>query len=647
MLSIALSLAHLIGSNDSLYESGAHLAAPIGSLSRGVTSFGADIVDSRLYVFGGYFGKPHDYSAAGQSDVFERFELADTARVERLEGGVAMQGAALVAVQHDLVRVGGMIADNAPGEPARLRSVTDVMCFDTLTSKWTKLLDIPTSRSSHDAEIVGSRLVVIGGWTLFPGEKARFVEDALVLDLAARDSAWKSFKAPSKRRALTTARLGERVVAIGGLDSGGDITPLVEFFDPVSGAWSDGPAFPGEAFGVAACAVGDHVLASGKDGSIWRLDLDATHWRRVGELTFPRFFHQMVADSNGATWILGGIDEMRANGRVKHIERFVESSSNTVVRAHVIDAPFAARNRMGVLVDGDRVLFFGGNRSLKQHDFEPDDFQDACAELDLATLAWTPRDALPVRRQSLSTWVVAGTKSGIALGGFGMIDERAASQNNGFRWDFSASRWSRDARLTLPTPRTQFVLVEHAGVLFACGGLDYDTVRGDDAFVHPTDVMRLDIEDPTRGWRDAGFALSKPRRACGSAVVDGKLFLVGGMREEFALVDDCEAIDLASGTSTAIASPRAARTSATLVEIAGKLYLCGGSSRRGGGELAPDDSIEVYDLRTNAWSVLVEQLPLAMRHVQAFVLRERLVLMSAHVEGDPKLRIVFVTPGTR
>jgi N-acetylneuraminic acid mutarotase len=646
MLSLALTLTSLLAS-DALPGASPRLAAPVGEMSRGLTSFGAEVVDGRAYVFGGYFGKPHEYSSAGQSDAFTSFDPAQPARSTALPGGGAMQGAVLVANGRDLLRVGGMVAENATGEPSRLRSVSSAMRFDTAQQTWSKLPDMPTGRSSHDAECVGSKLVVVGGWTLSPGEAKRFAEDALVLDLAAPSPAWKSYAAPAKRRALSAARLGNRVVAIGGLDADGESTKRVDFFDPATGAWTEGPAFPGEPFGVAACTVGDHVLASGKDGAIWRLDANAAQWQRVGALAFPRFFHQMIAGADGSAWILGGISEMRAEGRVKHIERFVETAAEPTVGAFEIDAPLVAKNRFGLLVDGDRALFFGGNRSLQQHDFKPDDFQDGCFELDLGTFAWTKRTELPERRQTFATIMRNGEEAGLAVGGFGTTEDRATAKATAFRWDFAGSTWSPAADLTLPKPRTQFALVQSGNQLFACGGLDYDPARGDDgAFVHPTDVLRFDLADPARGWRDAGFALSNPRRAFAGAVHGGKLYLVGGMREEFTLVDDCEAVDLATGKSTPIAAPRTSRTSASLVEIGGKLYLCGGSSRRGESGLAPDTSIEVYDPQTNSWSVLVEALPYDMRHVQAFALRGRLVLVSAHIEGAPKLRVVIVTPGS-
>ena len=80
------------------------------------------------------------------------------------------------------------------------------------------------------------------------------------------------------------------------------------------------------------------------------------------------------------------------------------------------------------------------------------------------------------------------------------------------------------------------------------------------------------------------------------------------------------------------------------VALGDELYLCGGSSKNASGALEPDTSIEVYDPRQDAWRTLTVSLPAGMRQVQAFAMRGRLVVVSSHVEGDPKLRVAVITP---
>ncbi len=619
---------------------------PIALLPRGLTSFGADTCQGWLYVFGGYNGEPHRYSKAGQSDEFYRLNLRDPRQLERLAGGVAVQGAPLVAWKDMIVRAGGMVARNAEGEKSDLVSIADAARYDTVSGSWTELPPLPEPRSSHDLEVVGDRVVAIGGWTLQGSKDGTYCASVALLDLSQPQAGWTSIPAPFQRRALAAARLGSRIAAIGGMDSEGDVQTTVDLFDPATRTWSKGPDFPGSAFGVAACAAGDTVIASGKDGVLWRLLADASAWERAGTLAFPRFFHQLVADGDGAVLALGGIDEMRKDGRVRHVERLdAQRRDGAVVTTLEVPAPFAAKNRQGAFLRGNVLTLFGGNRSLKQHDFGADDFQSAAWALDLATLGWTPRAAFPEGRQTVATTVAADGTVGFAVGGFGYAEGGGKARDAGYRYAFADDAWERNTSVDLPTPRTQFGLVQGAGKLWVLGGLDFDPSRGEDAqFHHPSEVLSLDLSDPDAHLTDSGVKLTTPRRAFACAALDGKAYLVGGMREEFDTVDECEVFDFETRTFAPIAAPRRTRISCEMVAVAGKLYLCGGSSHGADNKLVPDRSIECYDPATNTWSVVVEELPQAMPHMKAFALRDRILIVSSHVDGPPTTRMVLVAP---
>jgi len=618
---------------------------PIAQIPRGLTSFGAETCRGWLYVFGGYHGEPHRYSKAGQSDEFYRLNVRDPRQLERLEGGVAVQGAPLAAWNDAIVRAGGMVARNAEGEKSDLASIPDAALYDTVAGRWHALPPLPEPRSSHDLEVVGDRVVAIGGWKLLSDKDGVYCTSVAMLDLSKPDAGWTSIPAPFQRRALAAARLGSRIAAIGGMDSEGEVQTTVDLFDPATRTWSKGPDFPGSAFGVAACAAGDSVIASGKDGALWRLLADASAWERAGTLAFPRFFHQLVADGDGAVIALGGIDDMRKDGRVRHVERLDPRRSAAIVSTFEIPAPFAAKNRQGAFLRGNLLTLFGGNRSLKQHDFGAEDFQSATWALDLATLSWKQRAAFPEGRQTVATTIAGDPAVGFAIGGFGFAEGGGKARDAGYRYAFATDAWERAAQVDLPAPRTQFGLVQGAGRLWVLGGLDFDPSRGEDAqFHHPSEVLSLDLSDPDARLSDSGVRLTAPRRAFACAALDGKAYLVGGMREEFDTVDACEVFDCTTRTFAPIAAPRRTRISSEMVAVEGKLYLCGGSSHGEGGKLVPDRSIECYDPRTDTWSVVVEELPLPMPQMRAFALRDRIVIVSSHVEGPATTRIVLIAP---
>ncbi len=599
----------------------------LGLLPRAVTSFGAEVSDGWLYVLGGYEGVPHRYSREGQPGDFYRIGTVDARNLELLPPWIRTQGTALTTHGGRLYAVGGMRIENAAGEPEDLRSIPDAAVFDPVARTWTELPPLPAGRSSHDADFVGDVLCVAGGWRL-SGDKdgSAWHDTLLMLDVAAGGD-WVEVPAPFRRRALATAATADTLVVVGGMEPGREVSSQVLFFDPRARAWSQGPDFPERGFGVAAVGVGERVYASAFDGVLWSLEpgVDGA-WRREAGLFAPRFFHQLVA-ADGDVLVLGGIQGMDVPGRIRLIERLapgVPGGGDAPVMR--LPSEGLAKNRFAAFVQGGRLHLFGGNLTTDQHDFDPDSFTARGVSLNLQTLRWAPAADLPVARQSLSTLVV-GDAVGVAAGGFGHDGEVARSHAEVYAYDFEADAWS--SRGSLARPRTQFALVEHGDFLWAFGGLDYHPHRAE-PFELVLDVERAPVEGGD--FVPTGVALPAPRRAFGGAVLDGRMFLVGGMREDFAQVESCHAFDFETRAWTEIARPARPRVSPELVAHGGRLYLCGGLSRDASGELRPDPTVEVYDPGADAWSVLPTRVPEAsLRHARFFPAAHGLAFVTAHL----------------
>ena len=108
------------------------------------------------------------------------------------------------------------------------------------------------------------------------------------------------------------------------------------------------------------------------------------------------------------------------------------------------------------------------------------------------------------------------------------------------------------------------------------GGLNYDPAReGMAAFEHLTLVEKRapDASD----WGDAGFALPRVRRAFGGERVGERFFFVGGMRDNFQLVPECEVFSFETQAVTPMSCPAEARLSPQLVALGEQLVLVGGS----------------------------------------------------------------------
>ncbi|MBL4687187.1 MAG: hypothetical protein JKY37_21500 [Nannocystaceae bacterium] len=618
------------------------VAGATAVLPRGLTSFGAAVSDGSLFVLGGYFGRPHAYSKAGQTGDLMRLDLRSGAW-EQLGGIDPAQSIALVAHKGRVVRVGGMEARNEDGTEADLHSLDTVEAFDLATSTWTSLPPLPGSRSSHDAVVLGDALWVVGGWAI-DGDTKQWRDTAARLDLGAPDQGWVEVDAPFKRRALAVAATEDRLVAIGGIDDGRNLSQRVDVFDPGAGEWSKGPTFPGPGFGVAAVGVGKTVFASGMDGVVHRWTVGDEAWQRVTTLAYPRFFHRLVASGIDELLAVGGIRQMATGVRVRPIEPvFIgETRVAPTVLEFELDSPLPSKNRQGMALVDDTLFLFGGNKSLGQHDFGAEFFTDAGFALDLAAMTWRTTAPYPAKRQTMSTFVTAWGHI-VSIGGFGHDGEVARSHPEIYAYSPKKNSWK--AVGSLPEQgRTQFGLAVRDDEALLFGGLDYDPRRPKgDQFRHKTGLLRAALKPADMSFSATDLELREPRRAFAGAIVGDTYYVVGGMREGFALVDTCEAFNLVDREWKTIACPKHGRLSGQMVAMDGKLYLAAGSSRGEGGKLAPDPSLEVYDPSTDRWRVVAEALPIEPKHVHMVAYGDRLVLLSTHNDAG-KAHVVIVDP---
>lgn len=633
-------------------------ASLVARLPGTATGMGAVVEGGWLYLLGGHRGEPHRYAAEFQSSDFVRLDLTDLASFERLAPlASGVQGAQLVAWKGGVYRIGGMRARNRDGEESDLVSLDEFARYDVGQEVWTALQPMPGRRSSHATAVVGDTLLVVGGWDIAGpmGKRSTFHGKTWALDhFGESGAAWRSIETPFQRRALAVAALEEALVAVGGMDPEGTARSEVHVLDVASGTWSRGPDLPERGFGVAAVGSAGRAWAVGGEGWLWSWAPGEPAWRREARPFFGRLFGQLVARADGDLLLVGGTS---GGAQVRAVERIVrkdpDQASSAEASAHVEGAPVAARlkvaspararNRQAAELVGDRLLLFGGNASLGQHDFAPENFLDEGWAFDLRSLEWQAASELPVRRQSLQTAQLAQGAL-LAVGGFGHDGERTRSFADVWRYSSAADVWKQLA--PLPAGRTQFALIGDQSVLWILGGLDYVADRGQGQdFVHSTQILRC---DPSAGdelrFEVAPVTLPAGRRAFGSAVIGGTAYLVGGMADGFERVEECLEFDLATGEFSEFPPPRAPRISPELVALEGRLYLIGGASTRGGDGSGSDRSIEVYDPRVRRWSVWTEDIGIEPAHLRAFAHRGRLLLISTQFQGPAAIELVWLDP---
>ena len=581
-----------------------------GKLPRPTTSFGAVVDDGWLYVLGGYTGPPHDYYMEEQCRDFYRVNLHDRSHIEYLPNDQRIQSCSLEAHDGTIIRIGGMVARNKQDEKQALDSLAEVHQFDTSRGTWTPLPSLPNPRSSHDSAVIGSHLVVAGGWGMdHQAKKSTWHDDVLVLDMKDTEKGWKSMPAPFERRAVAVTAVNDDLVVIGGITSDRKMSTDVDILDLDTGTWTKGPQFPGIAFGAAAETVDGKVIASGSDGKIYGWTPGESEWSHVGTLTFPRFFHQLAVANTHDVFFVGGISRGVRPAHIEHLDLNGDTSTTTM-KHMVIPTPMDGKNRQAMFLNDGWIYLFGGNNSVGQHDFEAENFLNDGYRFSLAGLEWEPIEDFPRNRQTIQTAMHTDGKTAYAIGGFGHDGTVARTWPEGFRYSMDTDTWSDDAP-NLPISRSQFGLVEHDGQLWIFGGLDYDPRREKgDQFRHLSEVLSASHADGEKTFAYDGIQLTEPRRAFAAAKMGDRYYLVGGMRENFQIVDSCEYFDFATKTFASIPSPARPRLSAELVALDGKLYLAGGSSptpENDGFESNP--TIEVFDPESGTWSMLMEQIP--------------------------------------
>ena len=155
----------------------------IAALPQSVASFGAVVSNGWLYVYGGHVSPTHSYSINAVSGQFHRLNLLKPSGWEQLPGGPGLQGMNLAAWNGKIYRIGGMGPRNQLGQSAELYSTTECARFDPALMRWEPIPSLPEARSSHDVVVIGSQLIVTGGWAMRGSAGQKWMDTLAVLDL--------------------------------------------------------------------------------------------------------------------------------------------------------------------------------------------------------------------------------------------------------------------------------------------------------------------------------------------------------------------------------------------------------------------------------------------------------------------------------
>jgi N-acetylneuraminic acid mutarotase len=630
-------------------KNGEHAPGPLvsrfaGVMPRGLTTVGVTTMGDSLYLVGGYFGSPHDYSKEFQSGNVSRMNLS-TGGWDELAAVTPIQSPAIANDGRYLYKIGGLKTLNALGQPTELRSVADVERFDPTLNRWEPLPSLPEPRSSHGAVVVGSTVYVVGGWALEGGMNDNvWSSTMLTADLNQPTLVWNSVTLPFQVRAQGLVAHAGKLFVLGGLAPEGS-TGAVRRYDIQSGQWSDGPSLPDDTMTARGAVYKGQLFTNGADGKVYRLSADETKWEVAGQTQYSRLFHEMVSSERGPL-VLAGLPDNNRGTRIRVIERLSDEPAPAgLIMNFPSDSP--AKNRQGAFMWSQQLFLFGGNNSLGQHDFEPNNFVRHATRLDLGALEWRPVPEFPAARQSMQALVVGKEESSaLAIGGFGYAGKVLSTSAEVYRHDIMKKEWVAVPSQKLPEGRSQFGIAQWKDALWIFGGMNFDGSREqEDQIRHTAQILKLDTSRPDGKFEDAGVALKEPRRAFAGAVLDGTYYIVGGLRDKFQSVEACEAIALEAKQVQPLACPSQHRLGAELVAIGGKLYLVGGSIATGEGQQRkPTTLIESFDPKTGAWAALPAPMPLdSAEQLRAFNYDEQLLLYSAQ-RSDATVQVALLDP---
>jgi N-acetylneuraminic acid mutarotase len=216
---------------------------------------------------------------------------------------------------------------------------------------------------------------------------------------------------------------------------------------------------------------------------------------------------------------------------------------------------------------------------------------------DPKTNTWTRIADLPTRVTHGGT-AVDGTKVYIC-GGFVGTGPFLGQQDYGTTdvWIYDAGTNAFSKAPALPAPRGSGACVRIGRELHFMGGVDLQRVDHADHWI-------LDLDHPEQGWKKS-TPLPEPRNHFATAVVDGKIYVIGGQLGD----DDATGAKtnlwlFNPSTSTwqilpNLPQPMAHVTEATIVHR-GRILIFGGIAP--GGSLIAD--VNAYNSRTGVWSKL-------------------------------------------
>jgi len=186
-------------------------------------------------------------------------------------------------------------------------------------------------------------------------------------------------------------------------------------------------------------------------------------------------------------------------------------------------------------------------------------------------------------------------------------------------WDILITPWA--TRAPMPTPRSALCTAVLDGKIYAIGGLKNEEAA----------LSVVEVYDPATDTWDSKTPMPTARCVMDCAVVDGKIYVFGGSNTGGAsIISTVEEYDTATDTwdtKTPLPTPR---SDVAVEAINGKIYVIGGSKRTGS-LWAGLNTVEEYDPVTDTWTTK-SNMPTRRWSLGTCVIGEKIYAIGGNIQ---------------
>lgn len=291
-------------------------------------------------------------------------------------------------------------------------------------------------------------------------------------------------------------------------------TRVGEFPTPI--CWSSATIHQG------ALYVAGGLSPRGATASAWKLSPDSRSWEPVPPLSRPRFGHRLVSHE-GRLWSIGGKSSVSAY--IDSVEWLDEATGRWLTTGCLPSLP-SPRAFFCAASTGSKLYLIGG---------ESNDYRSTEQVLlfDPSADAWKRTVDYPIPISHCESSVMDGRV--IVVGG-----TTHSEQPTNEVYAFDGSRWTPMGPMRIP--RSDPLLITHAGSLFAFGGTTWHPRVRDSISetANETEILHVLSERPT-GWEILAEDSWIRRSAMSGAIVGSTIFSVGGIEPSGLIVDEVDA----------------------------------------------------------------------------------------------------------